>query len=316
MHKTYALFTICLLGFSPAAQAASLRPFSEITSSTVRLGDLFDQLGTTPDRVLGKGPDPGEHILVGAAQLAAIARDFNVDWRPETGSEQAVVERKGKHLQSASITTPLRKSLVTQGAPELSDIDMQDLQPIIVPADSNAEPEISQCRYDPASGHFSATVSVSAADAQSLELHLSGTVIPLAVAQVSVHRIAYGSTIAESDIRTTTVRRALLHGSEAVSQDQLLGMIAKRDIPPGQPLTKLDITRRELVTRGSHVRMQLVAGGIALSAEGIAKDGGAKGDRIRIENPVSHVLVEGEIVGDGEVRVDPNRSALALAASQ
>jgi flagella basal body P-ring formation protein FlgA len=316
MRKASVLLTISLLGIPLAADAAMLRPFSEITAGTVRLGDLFDQLGTTPDRVLGKGPSPGERIKVGAAQLAAIARDFNVDWRPQTGNEQAVVERKGKTIQPANIAETIRKSLILQGAPPLSDVDMPESQPIIVPVESVAEPNVTHCSYDPASGHFMAVVSVADSDGQPVEQHISGTVIPLAVAAVAVRRISHGSPITDEDFRTANVRLAALHGAAAVLRDHLTGMIAKRDILPGQALTVADIAKPELVVRGSIVRMQLLAGGIALSAEGIAKDSGARGDQIRVENPISHATVKAEIVGEGEVRVDPNRSAFTLAAAQ
>jgi hypothetical protein len=49
------LLLACGLGIaSPlVAQAAMLKAFSQITGGTVRLGDLFDDLGGTPDRVLG-----------------------------------------------------------------------------------------------------------------------------------------------------------------------------------------------------------------------------------------------------------------------
>jgi flagella basal body P-ring formation protein FlgA len=316
MHKVFLLLASCVVTFSSGAQAAMLRPFSEITSGTVRLGDLFDQLGSTPDRILGKGPGPGERIAVGAAQLAAIARDFSVDWRPSTGSEQAVIERKGKTLPQSSIADAIRKSLLLQGAPEQSEIAMPASQPVVVPIESPAEANVTQCTYDPASGHFTALISITGRDTPSVEQRLSGTVVPLAAAAVATHRITRGMTITDADFRPTLVRLALLRGAEPALPDEILGLIAKHEIRQGQPLTMLDFARPQIVTRGSVVRMQLLAGGIALSAEGIAKEGGAKGDHIRVENPVSHALVQAEIVDEGEVRVEPNRSALTLAAAR
>ena len=48
---------------------------------TVYLRDLFDDAGAGADRVLGPGPEPGGRIVVEAAQLNAIARQYNVEWR-------------------------------------------------------------------------------------------------------------------------------------------------------------------------------------------------------------------------------------------
>ena len=78
-----------------ASNAATLRSFIEISGSSVRLSDLFDELGPVPDRVLGAAPAPGDRITVNSPQLAAIAQDFDVAWRPSTGAENVVVQRAG-----------------------------------------------------------------------------------------------------------------------------------------------------------------------------------------------------------------------------
>jgi len=79
MRKLPVLLLLC--GAIPAA-AATLRPATTLHSPTVQLRDLFDDPGEQGDRVLGPGPAPGGRIVVEAAQLRAIARQFDVDWTP------------------------------------------------------------------------------------------------------------------------------------------------------------------------------------------------------------------------------------------
>jgi flagella basal body P-ring formation protein FlgA len=299
-----------------AAHAATLRPFTETNAPTVRLADLFDDLGGTPDRVLGRGPAPGERILVGAPQLAAIARDFNVDWRPSTGAEQAVVERRGDTLPSAVILGAVRQALQAAGAPEGSDIVMPDAQPIVIPAGTHPIPDISQCSYDPTAGRFTAMLSVSSPDMPSVQQRVSGAVVVLTAGTVPTHRLARGSLITAADIKPMRVRVSLLHGNTAIRPDQAEGMVLKHDVAAGQPLTILDVAHVDLVLRGSLVHMILSSGGIALAAEGIAKDSGAQGDRIRVENPTSHAVVEAEVIGPESVRVAPRRATVSLVSAQ
>jgi flagella basal body P-ring formation protein FlgA len=299
-----------------ATHAATLRPFTQITAATVRLADLFDDMGTTPDRVLGRGPAPGESINIGAPQLAAIARDFNVDWRPSTGAEMAVIERRGETLPQSAILGALRQALEIAGAPEGSDIAMPDTQPVTIPAGSKPVPEISQCSYDSAAGRFTALVAVAAPDMPTVQMRVSGAVIVLANATVLTHRMARGSVIAASDIQPMRVRINRLHGNTAIQPAQAVGMILKHDSAAGQPLTPLDVARQDLVLRGSLVHMTLSSDGIALAAEGIARDSGAQGDHVHIENPTSHVVVEAEVIGPDAVRVAPHRATLTLAAVQ
>ncbi len=75
---------------SSTAMAASLRPLTTLAAPVVRLSDLFDDAGPDSARVLGTAPVPGARIVVEAAQLAAIARQFGVDWRPSSASDRAV----------------------------------------------------------------------------------------------------------------------------------------------------------------------------------------------------------------------------------
>jgi len=133
---------------------------------------------------------------------------------------------------------------------------------------------------------------------------------------VLTHRLARGSVIAASDIQPMRVRINRLHGNTAIQPAQAVGMILKHDSAAGQPLTLLDVARQDLVLRGSLVHMTLSSDGIALAAEGIARDSGAQGDHVHIENPTSHVVVEAEVIGPDAVRVAPHRATLTLAAVQ
>jgi flagella basal body P-ring formation protein FlgA len=315
--RTFLLAATALFFAQPAAAgAATLRPFTEITAATVRLADLFDDLGSTPDRVLGRGPAPGDNIHIGAPQLAAIARDFNVDWRPSTGAEQAVIERHGDTLPRTAILDSLRQALETAGAPEGSDIVMPDTQPITIPAGTRPVPEISQCTYDSSASRFTALVSVESPDMQPVHMRVSGAVVLLTGATVPTHRLARGSVIAAGDIEPMRVRINRLHGNIAIQPAQAEGMILKHDVAAGQPLTPLDVERPDLVLRGSLVHMTLSSDGIALAAEGIAKESGAQGDHVQIENPTSHVIIEAEVIGPDAVRVAPHHATLTLAAAQ
>ncbi len=314
MRKVLLATLLCV---HPAlAHAALLKPFSQITGSTVMLGDLFDHLGATPDRVLGPAPAPGAKIVVGSPQLAAIARDFNVDWRPTSGAEQSVVERRGDVLPKAVIDAALRIALIAAGAPEEAEIAMPDTQPITIPAGSMPVPQISQCTYDISGSHFTALITIAPPDMPAVQMRVSGNVIVLTSTAVPTHRLLRGGEITASDIEPKRVRASLLRGNAAIAPALAIGMVLKHDVAAGQPLTALDIERPDLVQRGSLVHMSLVSDGIALGAQGIAHESGARGDRIHVENPNSHAIVEAEVTGPGEVRVAPRGGAVALVSAQ
>ena len=101
-HLIAALIALLAAG---QAGAATLRPITTLAAPVVRLADLFDGLATDGATVLGPGPAPGGRIVVEAAQLAAIARQFGVAWRP-VGQERAVLERPGRLGKTAQYARP------------------------------------------------------------------------------------------------------------------------------------------------------------------------------------------------------------------
>lgn len=314
MNKHPLLLAGFLVAASPA-YGAMLRPFSQITGGTVHLADLFDDLGAATDRILGRAPAPGARIVINSPQLAAIARDYNVDWRPQTGGEQAVLERRGDVLSRSTINAVLLQKLAEAGAPADAELVSPDVQPIVIPFGSAIVPDVSQLSYDAQSGRFTALLCVTVPDMPETQTRISGQVIAMMETVAAAQRLTVGSVLTAADMRPMRVRATSLRGG-ALSQAAVIGLSAKHDIAAGQLLTSADVMRPLLVTRGMVVRMTLDSDGIALAAEGVAAEAGAEGDRIHIENPVSHRLVEAQVSGPGEVIVAPRAAAIRLAAAQ
>jgi flagella basal body P-ring formation protein FlgA len=312
---TYLLSAACVAA-PITCRAALLRPFSQIGAATVHLADLFDDLGNTPDRVLGAAPAPGARIVLGAAQLAAIARDFDVAWRPASGGEQAVVERRADVLPRGVLDAALRRALRDRGAPDDADIAAPDMPDVLVPQASVPIADISQLGYDAQGGRFTALLSVAAPGMATVQMRVSGQVVAMVRTAVAARHLPRGSLVGADDVRMARVRLGSLRGGGAVQAQSVRGFSVRRDLAEGQPLEVADLARPPMVLRGSLVRMRLDSDGIALSAQGIAAEAGALGERIHVQNPVSHVVVEAEVTGPLEVRVAPREAAVTLVAAQ
>src|SRR5690349_8906480 len=106
MHKL--LLTALAICLGSTTQAATLRSMTTLHAPTVRLSDLFDDAGANADRVLGPGPAAGGRIVVEAAQLRAIARQFGVEWRPASSADRAVLDRPGRPLRRDDVLDAVR----------------------------------------------------------------------------------------------------------------------------------------------------------------------------------------------------------------
>jgi len=297
----YAVLLAAALA-QPAA-AASLRPFTTLSQPLVHLSDLFDDAGS--DRVLGPAPQPGGRILVEAAQLAAIAQQFGVDWRPSSGADRIVIERPGRALPREDALAALREALAASGVSAESEVDLPAFAPPMVPSDGTASAKIGQLDYDPLTGRFTALLSVTADGMEPLLARLSGRVQAMAEVPVAAHKLAAGAIIGSGDMTMARVHAESLRADVVRLPAQAIGMALRHPAFPGQPLPIADLGRPALLQKGAAVAMLLDSPGLTLTAQGIAAESGAMGDHVRVLNPVSHAVVEAEVIGPNRVRVTP-----------
>jgi len=295
--------------------AATLRPITTLAAPVVRLADLFDGLMADGTVVLGPGPAPGGRIVVEAAQLAAIARQFGVDWRP-VGQERAVLERPGRLLPREDVLAALRTALVGVGAPGDGDLDLPGYAAPLVPAEATVKTEVEQMDYDATTGRFVAMLSVAAEGMLTQRQRVAGTMHEMAEVPVPLRRLAPGTVLRAGDIHTARVRLATLRGEVARGAEQVVGMALRRTVLPGQALALADLSRPMAVAKGARVTMQLVAGGLSLTGHGQALESGALGDRIQVLNPASRAVLEVEVVGPDRVRVTAGSAPIMLAGAQ
>lgn len=304
---------VALLIAAAPAEAATLRPVVTLHAPVVRLQDLFADPGPDGDHVLGPGPGPGGRIVVDAPQLAYIARRFGVDWRPASPGDRAVLDRPGRPLSQAEILAPLRAALVAAGAQADGEIDLGRFTAPLVPIETTVAAVIGSLQYDPVSGRFSALLNITGATIDPVALGLSGRVETTLELPVATVRLGPGAVIGASDLRMARVRTSLINREVARRPDQAVGLQVRQQIAAGQPLPLAELMPPLLVKKGARVVMLLDSPGIALTAEGKALEAGGEGDRVRVQNPVSHAVVEAEVLADGRVRVDPG--ALPLRPS-
>ena len=286
--------------------AATLRATSTLDRPMVRIADLFDDAGSIGERVLGPGPSPGGRIVVEAAQLSAIARQFGVAWRPNAAGERVVIDRPGRFVPREDVVACLRAALSNAGASADSELDVPGLVTPLVAPEAAPQSTIEQIDYDRASGRFTATLAIATSGEPIQRMRVSGTVHEMAEAVVTTHRLLPGSIVGPGDL--TLRRQRAEPGREALVRDplQAIGLAVKRMEQAGQTLPLADLAVPLVVQKGARVKMELAVPGLALSGIGQALEAGALGARISVLNPASRAVVEAEILGPDRVRVIPD----------
>jgi flagellar basal body P-ring formation protein FlgA len=288
------------------AQAASLRNMTTLHGPSVYLKDLFDDAGENANRVLGPGPDPGGRIIVEAAQLNAIARQYDVAWRSMSRGDRSVLEWPGRPLRKEEATDAVRIAIAAGNASDDTDIDLSGFIPPVIPLEVTPVSTVSQLDYDTSTGRFAAVLTVTGEGMNPIDSRIGGRVVEMTEAPVALTRLLPQTVLRSGDVRIARVRTALLQNDFARSVDQIVGMQLRRPVAAGQPLRLADLTRPPLVQRGATVQIELLSSGLSVTGQAVALDAGVDGDRIRVQNMTSHAYLFAQVVGPGQVRITPD----------
>jgi len=308
------LIALCLIGASFPAYAASLRPTTILHGPIVLLRDLFDDSGAEADRVLGPGPAPGDRIVVEAAQLRAIARQFDVDWRPASSADRAVLERPGQPMNRDEAVSAIRTALVAAGASPDCVVELAGFSGPLIPLGTTPRAVVSQLDYDGRLGRFTALLSVAGEGMDPTNLRVVGQVREMVELPVASARLPAGTILGQEDVHMARVSVGSVRGEVVRVMEQIVGMQLMRGVQPDQPLTMGDLARPIMVRRGALVRLRLESAGLSVTGQGVALEAGSEGERIRVQNPGSRTTLEGIVIGPNLIRVSPNTSPEAAAA--
>jgi flagella basal body P-ring formation protein FlgA len=303
------LLVLTIILASANAHAASLRSMTTLHGPNVYVRDLFDDAGLEADRVLGPGPAPGGRIIVEAAQLNAIARQYNVDWRSASRADRAVLEWPGRPMKKEDALAAVRVAVTAAGVADDIDIEMPGFTPPTVPIDAGAVPTVSQLDYDRSTGRFTAALTITGEGMDPIDTRVSGEVVEMLDAPVASTRLLPETVLRPQDVHMARIRTALLRNDVARSLGQVVGMQLRRPLAAGQPLDLADLMRPPLVQRGATVRIELSVDGLSVTGEAVALDAGAQGDRVRVQNLTSKAFMFAEVTGPGWVTVRPDAGA-------
>jgi len=302
--RTRASFKLAiLLVCAPlVAHAAILRPATRLAGPMVLLSDLFDDAGAQASRPLGASPAPGDRLVVQAPQLAAIARQFGVDWRPGSAGDRVVLERPGEPLPEQLITGALRAALTAAGVPD-GDLDMPAFATPLVPDGTTAHAIVEQLSV--ASETFTAGIAISEPGMDTLRLRLSGRVVATTDVPVAVRALAANVAIVPDDLLMRRIRASTLPADAARTFGDIVGLAPRRRLPEGAPLSAASLAHPGAVARGDRIAITLSVPGLLLAGGGQALDAGALGDVISVQNPTSRAVIRAVVIGPDAVRVDP-----------
>ena len=303
-RRLFLLLPAGLLAMPGAARAqvAVLRPHSLVEDQVIRVADLFE--GTPRgDVVIGAAPAPGQRFVIEAGQLSALARRFNVEWRPTSGAERSIIERPGRALSREAAIEVMREELLGLGLPADSELELLAFSPPILPL--NAIPRLSAegGHFEAASNRFAATLIVMADGMPSVRMRVAGRAIATVPAIVATRRLNVGEVVKADDARLVQMRAERVRPGAAQRLEDVVGMQLRRPITTELPFMSADLVAPAIIAKNESVIMLVEGPGLSLTAQGRALEAATRGARLNVMNLASRKVVEAEAIGPGRVRV-------------
>jgi len=296
-----------------AAAPALLRATVTVEAAVIRLGDLFD--GGAPESGLAnaevavaRAPAPGESVVLDARWLSAVARAYDVAWRPASRFDQAVITRASQLVGTETIRATLAADMVARGVEGEFDIQFDGAAPALkLPVDVDPTLTVQQLNLDSQSGRFQAILVATDGQAAARAV-VSGRVFALTEVPVPTRRLLPGEVITQADLEWVQVHADRISGATVVDPSQIVGHSPRRPIRAGEPVRANDLLIAMTMKRGTVVTMVLETPQMLITTQGRAMEDGAEGDLVDVMNIASNRVVKATIV-------DPTTVSVAAASA-
>ncbi len=298
---------LALAGPAVAQNAApALRASVTVTGDVVRIGDLVENSGAVADVPIFRAPDLGTRGAVAVDRIVDAIRPHQLIDIDTRGLAQVFVTHASRAITAQEISAGIGKALAGQyGLGEPRNIAVtfdRGVRTMQVEADATGELQVAALAYDPRTARFDVTFDLpSSAAFHRLSARFTGTAFETIDAIAVDHPVEHGQVLTAADL--TILRRPKTETGAITDMNAAVGLAARHQLRPGQPLHDSDLMKPEIVQRSETVTIVYQVPGLTLTLRGQAQDSGALGDTIGVLNAETKRVVDGVISGPGRVTV-------------
>lgn len=283
---------------------ATLKGDATLTGATITAADLFDGLDKeTAGKVLGPAPQPGKDLTLNTLALMQVAAALNVDWKPQSTTDQITIRSASTLVTSDAITDALTKKLQEKGVTGDFKIALSDAPKLILPKDQPGTVEVASIAYHPESDRFEATLAGPNAAHPATTAQVTGHVDRVVNVPMLKKPVRQGDVIGAQDVEWKELPASSVQQDAVIDADQLIGKTPRRMVMAEQMVRAGDLGDPLLVNRGASVTIVYAKGPITVTAKGTAMDNGAKGNVIHVVNNASSKSIDATVSDSGTVTV-------------
>lgn len=292
-----------------------LRASVTVSDDIVRVGDFVSNSGDAANIPLFRAPDPGTVGILQVSQVIAALRTHHVIAVDTQDIREVEVARASRPIAAPEIRERVARALANRnGLGNAADIGItfdRDIPTLQLNASQTGAMEVISARYNQVSRRFDVLLEI-AGESAPLRLRFTGVAIETVETAVLTRTIDRGDIIKSSDISIERKPKSDVQGDVAMATD-VVGLAAKKSIRAGQLLRAADLNRPEMVQRDQSVVLVFNTAGVHLTIAGKANESGSMGDVVSVMNLQSKRVIQGTVIGPGQVRVASPMSRLTAS---
>jgi flagella basal body P-ring formation protein FlgA len=311
----FVFFVAALCGIAMPCAAVTLRTATEVDRATVKLSDVFEGLPDGVDCDVARAPAPGKSITYDSTVLANLAKQYSLDWQPQSLADHTTITTAGTKITAEDIRSYVIdkiKALDVKG--DISIMFDNRVLEVTVPSDQLPDLVLDNFEYEPVNKRFHADLMIDGF-AGPADLTITGHVIIHKNVPVLAKRLEAGTIIGPSDIDWLSVDEDRAAGV-VLDANKLVGHELQRDTDAGQLLREHDVIPPRLVVRGQLVTMKIETPFMTVTAQGRALQDGKLGDVVRVSNTQSNRMIEGTVESAGVVRISTTQRLASANAEE
>ena len=120
---------------------------------------------------------------------------------------------------------------------------------------------------------------------------------------VAKHIILRGKVVDESDIAMDDIRTDLLKSNTIIDKDQVIGMVAKRNIDQNGIFKSNDIKKLTVIAKGDLITLLFTRNNLEIKTTGTALDSGGVGSLIKVKVHDTNKIVIGKVLSSSLVEL-------------
>jgi len=309
------LFLLPADGYPDESIRVTLKTAAEIGQETVRLRDLAElsggdpqQMTTMGDTVVARSPQPGQTRFVGGDYIRIRLRQAGFDTTRLffQGASDVRISRASASLPVPRIRQAVEAAIRNRMPWKNENVTISDIQfdeSVPLPVGKLTYRIVPKRNEDYLGGTILA-LHLFVDGEPVRRLWVNATISVLADVVVTVRPLGKHQYIRMEDLSVERRDLATI-GSEPLTRlEDVLGNRTTRMVYPHTVLQTDMIALPPVVKRGDIVKIVAASGAMTITATGLVKEQGGKGDVIRVMNTDSKRIILARITGPGAVRVE------------